>query len=140
MADKAPSSVPSHTTGDKPTMPQLLSFQGKTECFNVAQEIGIQWQVVGTILLDDKNGTLMPAITKEFANNAQDINTEVLRRWIQGNGIDCTWRVLLDALKVPCRALSKRVEEALTVDPKEEATDGETGKYIMLCTCKYTTL
>ena len=117
-----------YTTDDKPTMPQLLSFQGKTECFDVAQEIGIQWRVIGTILLDDKNGTIMPAIAQQFANNVQDINMEVLSRWIQRKGIECTWRVLLDALRGPCRALAKNVREALTLDPQEAAADSEPGK------------
>ena len=121
-------------------MPELLSFQGKTECFNVAQEIGIQWQVVGTILLDDKNGTIMPAIAEQFGNNVQNINTEILRRWVQGKGTDCTWHVLLDALGGPCRALAESMQEGLAVDSEKEATNSEPGKHIMQHTCKYTTL
>ena len=120
-------------------MPQLLSFQGKTKCFNVAEEIGVQWQVVGTILLNDENGTIIPAIAQQFSNNAQDINMEVLNRWIEGRGVDCTWQALLGALREPCRALYESMREALT----EEATDSESGKHIMqhvFCTsmCMYT--
>ena len=140
MIKHLPLAVLFYPTDDKPTMPQLLSFQGKAEaeCFNVAQEIGIQWQVVGTILLDDKTGTIMPAIAQQFHSNIQDINMEVLRRWLQGRNISCTWRALLDALRGPCRALADSVREGLTVDPEEEATDRELGKHILQCICKYT--
>ena len=111
-------------------MPQLILFKGKTKRINVAREIGIEWWDIGTVLLNDENGTIMPAIAKEFRDNAQDINREVFRRWLQGEGIECTWHALLDALSGPCGALAESVREALTVDPEEEATDGEPGKHM----------
>ena len=115
-------------------MTELISFRGKTESINVAQEIGIQWWVVGTALLDDKKGTIMPAIAQQFGNNTLLINMEVLSRWVQGKGIpDCTWRALLGALRGPCRALAESMLEALTVDPEEKATDSEPGKHTMQC-------
>ena len=120
----------SDPTGDKPTMPQLLSFQGKSKCINMAQEISVQWQIVGTILLDDENGTIMLAIAQQFANNAQDINTEILRRWVQGKGIDCTWHSLLNALSGPCTALAGSVREALK---EEETAESKAGMHIMQC-------
>ena len=125
MDIEASSSVLSPPTDDRPTMPQLLSFKGKAKRINMAREIGIEWRVVGTVLLDDENGATMPAIAQQFGNNVQDINMEVLSRWLQGKGIDRTWRALLDALREPCRALAESVEEALTV----EATDGEPGEH-----------
>ena len=117
--------VLSYHADDKATMPELISFQGTTECINVAQEIGIQWWIVGTTLLDDTKGTIMPAIAHQFGNNALLINMEVLSRWIQGKGIpDCTWRALLKALREPCRALAESMREVLT-------TDDDQGKYMM---------
>ena len=95
----------------------------------MAEEIGVHWRVVGTVLLDDKNAAVMPAIAKQFGNNSEDINMEVLSRWIQGKGIDCTWHALLDALRGPCRTLVKTIREALT---EEEVTDGKPGQYIYI--------
>ena len=112
-------------------MPQLFSLQFKTKHINVAEEIGVQCRVVGTILLNDENGAIMPAIAQQFGNNVQNINMEVLSRWLQGKGIDCTWQALLGALRGPCRALAESVREALTEDPEEEATDSEPGKHSM---------
>ena len=108
-------------------MPELMSFQGKTECINIPQEIGLQWRVVGTILLDDKTGNIIPAIARENRDNAFDINYEILARWLQGQGIaDTSWRGLLGVLKVHCPALAESIEEALM----EEATDSEPGKWL----------
>ena len=96
----------------------------------MAQEIGVQWRVVGTVLLDDKNGTIIPALAQQFGNNAHDITMEILSRWMQGKGIECTWHALIDALKKPCKTLAKTMKETLT---EEEATDIEPGKYMMQC-------
>ena len=108
-------------------MPELIGLQGKTECINIAQDIGIHWYMVGTTLLDDKKGTIMPALAQQYGNDAQRINTEVLCRWINGRGIaDVTWHGLLSVLKIHCAALAKSVEEALTTT---EAAEVEQGNY-----------
>lgn len=110
-------------------MPELIGLQGKTERINIAQDIGIHWYMVGTALLDDKRGTIMPALAQQFGNDAQRISTEVLCRWINGRGIaDLTWHGLLDVLKVHCVALAESVEEALTTTV---ATEAEQGNFYM---------
>ena len=79
--------------------------------------------MVGTALLDDRDGTIIPAIAIEYGNNSERINMEILRRWIQGKGIpDCTWRGLLGVLRMHCTSLAVSVEEALTA---EEADQGK---------------
>ena len=81
--------------------------------------------MVGTTLLDDKDGTIIPAIAQQYANNTEFINMEILRRWLQGKGIpDCTWRGLLGVLRVHCVVLAKRIEEVLTA-AAEEAEQGK---------------
>lgn len=109
-------------TDQRPTIPELIEFPGKKECINIAEEIGVDWRMVGSSLLDDKYGKIMPAIAEKYRNNASDINMDVLSQWIQGKGIaDCTWHALLRVLKRHCRALAERVEEALTMEREEEA-------------------
>ena len=73
--------------------------------------------MVGTNLLDDKDGTIMPALARQYGNDAELINFEILRRWLQGKGIpDRTWGGLLGVLRVHCVALAENVEEALTAE------------------------
>ena len=102
-------------------MPEMTALQGRTQDINIVEGIGAEWDKVGTALLDDKDGTIIPAIALEHGNNAERINTEILRRWIQGNGIpDRTWKGLLCVLRrVRRNMLANSVEEALT---EEEAT------------------
>ena len=78
--------------------------------------------MVGTALLDDKDGTIIPAIARDCGYKSECINTEILRRWIQGKGIpNRTWKGLLCALRsVRRNTLADDIEEALT---EEEATD-----------------
>ena len=104
-------------------MPELTALQGRTHHINIAKEISVQWEMVGTTLLDDRRGNDIPAIAEQYGNNAERINMEILRRWLQGKGIpDRTWRGLLGVLKIHCGELAERVEEVLTA---EEAQQGK---------------
>ena len=66
-------------TGDTPSMPELLSLQGKTRSINVAREIGTDWYEVGTALLNDTTGAIMPEIEETFQRNIRRINIEILQ-------------------------------------------------------------
>ena len=114
--------TPTSTTDQKPTMPEMTALQGRTRDINIVEGIGAEWDKVGTALLDDKDGAIIPAIAREHGNNADCINTEILRRWIQGKGIpDRTWQGLLCVLRsVRRNTLADDVEDVLT---EEEATD-----------------
>ena len=100
----------------KPTMPELTDFPGKTRHFNIAAEIGIKFHAIGTSLLNDEQGYVVPAIVSEYRGNAEQINMDILRCWVQGQGIaDCTWRGLLGVLRIHCPKLAGDIEETLTV-------------------------
>ena len=100
-------------TDQKPTMPELTSLQG----INIVKGIGINWMMVGTKLLDDKDYTTVPAIAQQCGDNAERINMEILGHWVRGEGMsDCSWRGLLGVLRVHCGALADRVEKVLTAD------------------------
>ena len=101
----------------RPTMPELTDFPGKTGQFNIATEIGIQYYMVGTALLNDKRGTIVPAIVSEHRGNAEQINMDILSHWVQGKGIaDRTWRGLLGVLRVHCPGLAQDIEETLRTE------------------------
>ena len=63
---------------------ELVSFQGKKNTFNIAEEIGMQYYVVGTALLKDRSGAIVPAIIGKCLGDPLKINMEILRRWVQG--------------------------------------------------------
>ena len=107
-------------TDDKPTMPQLTALQGKMRHIDIVQGIGVKWAKVGMTLLDDSDGTIIPAIARKYGNDAEFINIDILSQWLQGKGIpDRTWRGLLTVLRVHCISLAKSVEEVLTTEEPE---------------------
>ena len=96
-------------------MPQLIGLQGKDKSINIAEAIGDKWRVVGIALLNDESGAIVEGIGDEFRGKAENINLEILQRWIRGKGIpDRTWLALLGVLKVHCGMLAESVEKALT--------------------------
>ena len=99
----------------KPDLTNLTCFHGRSRVFNVAAEIGMQYFLVGTALLNDRSGAVVPQIAAELLGNAERINMEILRRWIQGSGVeDCSWDGLLRVLRESGRAaLAEEMEEAL---------------------------
>ena len=101
-------------------MPELTDFPGKTRYFNIATEIGIQYYMVGTALLNDERGAIVPTIVSEHRGNAEQINMDILSRWVQGKGIaDQTWRGLLGVLRVHCPGLAQDIEETLRIDNRK---------------------
>ena len=98
-------------------MPELTDFPGKARHFNIAAEIGTEFHAVGTGLLNDERGTVVPAIVLQHGVNAEQISMDILRRWVQGKGIaDHTWRGLLGVLRVHCPGLAQDIEETLRAE------------------------
>ena len=95
-------------------MTELTDFPGRTQHINIATDIGMQYYLVGIALLNDERGTIIPAIVSEHRGNAEQINMDILSRWVQGRGIaDRTWRGLLGVLRLHCPGLAQDIEEAL---------------------------
>ena len=104
-------------TDCKPTLPVLTDFPGKTQHFNIAERIGGKYLSVGTGLLHDERGDVVPAIVSEHGRNAEQINMDILSRWVQGKGIaDRTWQGLLGVLRVHCPGLAQDIEETLIAE------------------------
>ena len=106
-------------------MPELTDFPGKIQHFNIAVRIGIKYLSFGTGLLNDETGAIVPDIVSVHRGNAEQINMDVLSRWVQGKGIaDRTWRGLLGVLRVHCPGLAQDIEETL----RAETNDSSMGK------------
>ena len=75
-----------------------LPFRGAT--INVIQRIGVNYSTFGIFLLNDDNGTLVDALTREHHHNAEDITKAIFQRWLEGKGkTPVSWATLIGALK-----------------------------------------
>ena len=78
----------------------------------LAERVGTKYYNFGILLLDDKDGNRTNAIIKEKRENAEEINTEILHKWLQGNGKDSvSWATLVEVLdKIGLKKLAKHVK------------------------------
>jgi len=98
-----------------PTLPALLSFPGKDgKCINIPKAIGTRYFCFGILLLNDETGTETGAIISDYRDNVEQINFEVLKKWINGKGKPVTWDVLIDILeKSELNSLASDVQDGL---------------------------
>ena len=73
-------------TADCPTVLECTRFQGRQRTINIPQEIGSNYYHFGLHLLDGPNGTRIRNLELEYRQNAERINTEILREWATGRG------------------------------------------------------
>ena len=101
-------------TGEKPTLQQLLVFPGPQKKIKVHEQIGIKYYELGAFLLDDDTGAIVKAIAQEYSNNADNINKEILSKWLQGMGKQpVTWNTLIEVLRdIDLNSLANDVESS----------------------------
>jgi len=87
--------------GERPTLPKLLSFPGRSESENITipKQIGTKYKQFGVLLLEDKTGAEVDAIVTQYRDNAEQINLEIFRLWIGGKGKPLRWDTLICTLK-----------------------------------------
>ena len=86
--------------GKPPTLTLLRKFPVKDEFVDIAAQIGTDYELFGTFLLDDKNGYKVVNIEKAKRGEPLDITVEILRQWLQGKGrIPVTWQTLIACLR-----------------------------------------
>ena len=79
--------------GKSPTMPELIQL-------NVPTHIGANYLNFSIVLLDDVNGAIGQALEMEHSKNAERINSAILTRWLQGQGLKPTsWKTLITVIK-----------------------------------------
>ena len=97
-------------------MSVLEEFPGQGG-FSIPQRISTKYPTFGTALLVDKDGGRVAAIKEEMKEKPTDINREILRLWVSGEGRKpCTWVVLIQVLRSPCQlnALADDIERQLS--------------------------
>ena len=97
------STVSSNTScnpGTKPTLPELLKFtctDGRV--VSIPVQIAAKYVQFGAFLLDDRDGSTVENMAHKHPNNLEQINTEILREWLNGSGKQpVTWATLVEVL------------------------------------------
>ena len=66
---------------------------------NIITEVGMKYEMLGTLLLNNTHGVILPTIQSEKHMNATEITTEIMRRWLNGKGRQpVTWQTLIECL------------------------------------------
>ena len=88
-------------------------FPGRGGTINIPQEIGPNYNYFGIHLLDDPNGTRVHNMECRHREDAERINTEILREWATGRGKNpVTWETLIEVLRdIELGALANEIEE-----------------------------
>ena len=99
--------------GKRPNLPNLLSFPGKVN-INIPRQIGTKYPMFGILLLNDETGAEINAIVLKYGEDAEMINLEILRRWIEGRGKPLSWDTLIDTLlQIGLHTLASDIKDAL---------------------------
>ena len=86
----------SFSSDDPPNLMKLLKFKGS---INIPQRIGTKYKQFGIFLLNDPMAARVNAIINERRDKAEEINLEILQKWLEGSGITpVTWGTLADVL------------------------------------------
>ena len=99
-------------TADCPTVLECIRFRGRERTINIPQEIGSDYYYFGFHLLDDPNAARVNNLELECRQNAERINTEILREWVTGRGKKpVTWETLTEVLRdIELGALASEIE------------------------------
>ena len=72
--------------------------------------------MLGLMLLNDDDGSVVFPLISQYQRNSTDIVLEILRRWISGQGKQpVTWKTLIDTLRdIGLTELATCIETSLT--------------------------
>ena len=65
---------------------------------NIIINVGMNYEMLGTLLLNDDCGAILPAIKTQMLLDPSAITMEIMRRWVNGQGREPTWQTLIDCL------------------------------------------
>ena len=101
-------------------LPAIRHFPEKNKFFDIAEEIGTDYERFGTFLLEDNNGNKIKIIERNKRGDVVDINVEILRQWLQGKGRrPVTWQTLINCVRdSKLTVLLERIESSLSKKDK----------------------
>lgn len=85
--------------GERPNLLNLLNFPSKNGNINIPKKISTKYLMFGILLLNDETGADIKTIVTRYREDAEQINLEILRLWIEGKGKPLSWDVLIDVLR-----------------------------------------
>ena len=102
---------------------------------DITKRIGVNWRRVGITLLNDTSGEVVSAIHQQCFGNVDDINLEVMKRWINGEGVgDRSWQRLLHVLRChDCIALAEEIERCLPLQQPGSHMPGKSNLTSAVC-------
>ena len=107
-----PKPLPTIKATDRPTLPQLINFETRSDSIKITERIGTSYSKLGPLLLRDDDGSVTQAIRDQYQRDAAKINQEILQRWIQGKPVQ--WSTLIDVLKkIELSELAKEILDNL---------------------------
>ena len=78
--------------GDPLNLMELLKL-------SIPQKIGTKYMMFGILLLEDEMAARVNTISKKCQHDAEQINLEILRQWLEGSGkTPIAWGTLADVL------------------------------------------
>ena len=80
------------TSGERPTMPELLRLE-------IPQGVGGNCYTFGIFLLNDQTGGQVDTFKEQYQGDAKSVVRRILREWLEGKGLPVTWGSLIKALK-----------------------------------------
>jgi hypothetical protein len=100
-------------TAGIPTLPEFINFPTASGKVNLAQRIGTEYTSFGILLLKDDSGDRTEAIKREHRDRAADINKEIFRVWVRGEGLTpVSWSTLVGVLEdMELNILARDVEK-----------------------------
>ena len=93
-------------SGKKPTLPELLDLK-------VPANVSDKYDEFGIILLKDEDGKKMAVIKNDCRGEAKKITLQILKEWMEGDGMSVTWESLIIALRKCAPLLAHQIEIAL---------------------------
>ena len=93
-------------TGERPTLPKLLDLK-------VPAGVSDKYEEFGIILLKDEDGKKMAVIKNDCRGEAEKITLQILKKWMEGDGMSVTWESLIIALRKCAPLLADQIEIAL---------------------------
>ena len=97
-----------------PTLPKLIQFKTRSGSINILEQIGLHYEQLGVLLLEDTTGAVTEAIIKH-SHDATEINLHIFKQWIQGKGKKpIEWSTLIEVLiDIGLPVLATEMEHAL---------------------------
>ena len=100
----------------RPTVTLQQLIRCRTKSGSLLDQIATRYWDVGVLLLNDDTGVITQAIVDQYHEDAS-INREILKQWIQGQGMPVKWATLIEVLKdIGLTELAHEMEEKFYTD------------------------